>query len=64
MRSFLKNLWNSRINVLYTWVFFLCLTLVGKTPYSILELILISGGVSIGIITLTILFFKINSHKK
>ena len=44
MKTVIKNLWDCRNSILATWVFFFCLSLVGKTPHGILALLAISGA--------------------
>jgi hypothetical protein len=64
MKTLLKNLWTCRNKVLLAWLFFFCLSLVGKTPHSIFILFLISGAFSIGVTSLAILYIKSGWYRK
>ena len=54
-------------SILFTWIFFFILSLVGKTPYTTLELLLITGGFTIFIFTIAAtiisLFQKFDKNK-
>lgn len=64
MKTVFKNLWSYKNNILITWLFFFCITLIGKTPYNIFILFLISGIFSLIIILLYIFYVKSGLYQK
>ena len=51
----IKNLWICRNNILTVWIFFFCLSMIGKSPYDAFTLLMISGLFSITITSLIIM---------
>lgn len=42
MKTIFRVLYKSKIDILYTWIFFFLLSIVVKSPYSIFQLLCIS----------------------
>ncbi len=64
MKTLLKNLWFCKNNIFIAWIFFFCVSLSGKSPYSMYKLFLISGTFSIGLVSLIIIYVKYNWYQK
>jgi len=73
MKTFIKTFWaafkDGKITIGFTWLFFFCVSLTGKTPHTVFENFLISGAFSIigcSIIIILILtgIYPSNQHGK
>lgn len=64
MKILLKNLWICKNNLLMSWLFFFCLSLVGKTSHSIFMLFSISGAYALGVTLFAILIINFGYYRK
>ena len=60
MKTFIKDLWKCRNNIMWTWGLFFLFTFFGDSPHNRFELFMISGLAAIAVTILAILFMKTN----
>ena len=64
MKKFINDLWKCKKEIGFVWLFFFLLSICGKSPHSILYLLLVSCLFSIGVTSLGILYVKSGWYRK